>query len=99
MVNYIKSVRLNVSIWKANCIYIKDLPAEWCKGLLLLVVRDALEGDLILGWGKGRGYGNFNLRIRLGKILVSSWANLKAYLRSRYNIQLGLAALHEQITL
>ena len=77
----------------------KDLPAEWCKGLLLLVIRDALEGDLILGWGKGRGYGSFNLGIRLEKNLVSGWAGLKAYLRSRYNIQLGLAALHEQITL
>ena len=90
----------------AECQYLEgklylrqDLPAEWCKELLLLVIRDALEGDLILGWGKGRGYGRFNLGIRLGKNLVSGWAGLKAYLRSRYNIQLGLAALHEQITL
>lgn len=76
----------------------KALPAEWCKELLLLVVRDALEGDLVLGWGKGRGYGSFSLGIRLGKNLeVRGWAGLKTHLQSRYNTKLGLAALHEQI--
>ena len=76
----------------------KALPAEWCNGLLLLVIRDALEGDLVLGWGKGRGYGSFNLGIRLGTIFVKGWAGLKASLQRRYNIHFGLAALHKQIT-
>jgi CRISPR/Cas system CSM-associated protein Csm3 (group 7 of RAMP superfamily) len=36
---------------------------EWWKGLLLLVLRDAMEGDLAIGWGKARGYGAFHLKI------------------------------------
>ncbi len=31
---------------------------DWWKGLLLLVIRDLMEGDLVVGWGKARGYGN-----------------------------------------
>lgn len=31
--------------------------AMWETGLLLLLARDALEGELMLGWGKARGYG------------------------------------------
>lgn len=30
-------------------------------GLLLLILRDIVDGDLVLGWGKGRGYGCFKL--------------------------------------
>lgn len=29
----------------------------WMPGLLVHVLRDAMEGDLALGWGKARGYG------------------------------------------
>jgi CRISPR/Cas system CSM-associated protein Csm3 (group 7 of RAMP superfamily) len=37
------------------------------KGLLLLVLRDALAGELWLGWGQARGYGEFTLEITLPK--------------------------------
>ena len=30
---------------------------DWMKLLLLLSLRDAMQGDLVLGWGKSKGYG------------------------------------------
>lgn len=30
---------------------------DWWKGMLLLVLLDAVEGDMQLGWGKAKGYG------------------------------------------
>jgi len=39
-------------------------PGDWWKGLLVLALRDAMEGDLALGWGKAKGYGAFTLAIR-----------------------------------
>ncbi|EIJ43891.1 putative RAMP superfamily protein probably involved in DNA repair [Beggiatoa alba B18LD] len=35
------------------------------KGLLLLVARDLLEGELTLGWGKSRGFGNFEVVFKM----------------------------------
>lgn len=34
----------------------------WMKLLLLFVWRDAAEGDLVLGWGKSKGYGKLMLQ-------------------------------------
>ena len=34
---------------------------NWMKLLLLFVLRDAMQGDLVLGWGKSRGYGQLTL--------------------------------------
>lgn len=36
---------------------------DWWKGLLLLVLREALEGDIALGWGKGKGFGAVAVQI------------------------------------
>lgn len=48
--------------------------ADWQRGLLLWVLRDALEGDLVLGWGKGKGYGNLRLRVTPDSgAAVDSW--------------------------
>lgn len=38
-----------------------DVTKNWWKGLLSYVVRDMMEGDGYLGWGKSRGYGRFKL--------------------------------------
>lgn len=47
---------------------------DWQRGLLLWVLRDALEGDLVLGWGKGKGYGNLRLRITGdGGAAIETW--------------------------
>ncbi len=32
---------------------------DWWKGLLLFIARDAIEGELAVGWGKSKGYGSF----------------------------------------
>ncbi len=34
----------------------RDLPG-WAAGLLILALRDAMEGDLAIGWGRARGFG------------------------------------------
>ena len=36
---------------------------DWWKGLLLLTLRDAMEGDMALGWGKAKGYGVFTVEV------------------------------------
>jgi CRISPR/Cas system CSM-associated protein Csm3 (group 7 of RAMP superfamily) len=37
---------------------------DWWKGLLALALRDALEGDVILGWGKAKGYGRLAVAVK-----------------------------------
>ena len=39
------------------------LENDWMTGLLWLVLRDAMEADLSIGWGKSRGFGAFKLGI------------------------------------
>jgi len=53
--------------------------ADWWKGLLLLVARDAVEGDLAVGWGKAKGYGAF--RVVPGEdsgLQIGNWSELVA---------------------
>lgn len=38
-------------------------PGDWWRGLLVLALRDALEGDLALGWGKSKGYGGIAVAV------------------------------------
>jgi CRISPR/Cas system CSM-associated protein Csm3 (group 7 of RAMP superfamily) len=52
--------------------YRKDKLTGWMQLLLLFAWRDAQEGDLVLGWGKSKGYG----RVRL----VSEDGGWKAWL-------------------
>ncbi len=40
---------------------------DWHQGLLLLLARDLKEGDLVLGWGKGRGYGAFACALEISE--------------------------------
>ena len=41
--------------------YQKEKLKGWMKLLLLYVIRDSMEGDLVLGWGKSKGYGRLTL--------------------------------------
>lgn len=41
--------------------YRKDKLTGWMQLLLLFAWRDAQEGDLVLGWGKSKGYGRVRL--------------------------------------
>ncbi|MEY3219658.1 MAG: hypothetical protein RIT27_1015 [Pseudomonadota bacterium] len=51
---------------------------DWEKGLLLLVARDALEGDLACGWGKARGFGTFKATLfdPDKQLPITTWENL-----------------------
>jgi len=65
------------SIWPENPFTVKIRYQEtqlkgWMKLLLLFVIRDATEGDLILGWGKGKGYG----RLILSSPQYPDWQSL-----------------------
>ncbi|MGH8470516.1 MAG: RAMP superfamily CRISPR-associated protein [Gammaproteobacteria bacterium] len=51
---------------------------DWWRGLLLLVLRDALEGDLAIGWGKARGYGAFKVELDWQGVQINSWQRLKS---------------------
>lgn len=74
---------------------------DWWKGLLLLVARDALEGDLSLGWGKARGYGAFTVTLELeDDTVLDSWPSLLAYLQQTQQRELAqswITALHDHL--
>ena len=42
-----------------------DPDGDWRLALLAMLARDAMEGDLIVGWGKARGYGQGVAGLRL----------------------------------
>jgi CRISPR/Cas system CSM-associated protein Csm3 (group 7 of RAMP superfamily) len=68
-------------------VYLDERPAKndegWWKGLLLLALRDAMEGDLSVGWGKARGYGRFLLELSLpGEQEIKSWGSFLEYLKN-----------------
>ncbi len=49
---------------------------DWWKGLLLLVLRDAMEGDLAIGWGKAKGYGKMTFHVRYQEVVCTDWQSL-----------------------
>jgi hypothetical protein len=49
---------------------------DWLKSLLLYLLRDAMEGDLVLGWGKSKGYGRL--------LLTQQQINIKNYDRQTF---------------
>jgi len=53
------------------------LPEEdWWKGLLLFIARDAIEGDLAVGWGKSKGYGSFSITLNATNYKINSRSSL-----------------------
>ncbi len=49
-----------------------DKTPDWARLLLLYLLRDAEEGDLVIGWGKARGYGK--LKLKQNRIHWQRWA-------------------------
>lgn len=45
---------------------------DWAKLLLLYVLKDSMQGDLVLGWGKSKGYG----RLQLSLADYPDWSSL-----------------------
>lgn len=89
----------------ADCEYLEGAvygPTDFLErdqGLLLLLLRDILEGELVLGWGKGRGYGRFHVGLHIGaEQEITEWAELKASLHPHIpSFQDRLKALHESL--
>jgi len=63
------------------------LPEPWALGLLALVLRDLVEGDITLGYGAAKGYGRCTAR-------VSPWTDDEEFRNNACN---GVAALHEHV--
>jgi CRISPR/Cas system CSM-associated protein Csm3 (group 7 of RAMP superfamily) len=71
---------------------------DWWKGLLVLLLRDAMEGDLAIGWGKSRGYGAFRLKITAESgANIDAWAACLRELRRRCSPEEWIGALHAKI--
>lgn len=71
---------------------------DWWKGLLLLVLRDSMEGDLAIGWGKARGYGAFCLKVtNESGADLDSWAACLRELRCRWRPDRWIEALQDKV--
>lgn len=61
-----KTALFNVEAARCSClkgnIWVQKELDAWEKGILLLIGRDLLEDELMLGWGKSRGYGGFSVQ-------------------------------------
>lgn len=58
-------------------VYLKNSLDDWQKGLLILLLRDAMEGDLTVGWGKAKGFGSIVLtEITNGEQALKNWPEL-----------------------
>lgn len=69
---------------------------EWWLGLGLLMLRDAIEGDLAIGWGKAKGMGAF----RAAYANKASWPEVLSTLRAEQGAEAPnrwLAALHSTL--
>lgn len=75
----------------------------WWKGLLLLVLRDALEGELAVGWGKARGYGAFRFELEWNGGYIGDWSEVVKSLEtpeasiSREMAQEWIDGLHKKL--
>lgn len=57
--------------------------AAWERGLLLHVLRDAMDGDLALGWGKSKGLGRFEVVCaKSGTTKLTSTSELRTHAQS-----------------
>lgn len=73
-------------------------PADWEKGLLLLLARDALEGELAAGWGKARGYGALEVELDYAGTRVGAWSAPRGQgLLERIDASRGRAAAQDWI--
>lgn len=72
---------------------------HWALGLLLHLLRDALEGDLAIGWGKAKGYGAFEIRPKGGESAPAEFADLLETIAPAIHAETGtkLKALAEAL--
>ena len=93
-------IAANCQKLSGECFYDKHpkrIPqGHWWKGLLLLVVRDFMQGDLALGWGKGKGYGQMLLTLEIGGNEYQTFDDLLNYLQEDKADQ-WIEQLHQHI--
>ena len=78
----------------------REPAGDWWKGLLILVLRDALEGDLAVGWGKARGFGVIKIALEWDGTRLDSWPAFLGYLDNanlRPKVQGWIEALHSEV--
>jgi len=63
--------------------------------LLLLILRDALEDGIVIGWGKGRGYGVFSLAVCFDHEEITSWDDFYKKLPDSFKYQLSKMSLSD----
>jgi hypothetical protein len=64
------------------------------------VLRDALEGELAVGWGKARGFGAIKVALEWDGTRIDSWPALIEYLDNanlRPQVQSWIEALHGEV--
>jgi len=64
--------------------------------LLLLILRDALEDGIVIGWGKGRGYGVFGLAVCFDHEEITRWDDFYKKLPDSFKSQLSKMSLYAQ---
>lgn len=80
----------------SGAVWLRESLEAWQQGILLLVVRDMLEGELGLGWGKSRGYGSFSVELTVGEQLIKDYSDLKELVHDKMSKQ-WLTALASKI--
>lgn len=70
---------------------------KWWKGLLLLMIRDFMEGELAIGWGKGKGYGQVDLTLNVDNTHYTTFEALLSYLETTYQTDGWIEQLHQHI--
>jgi CRISPR/Cas system CSM-associated protein Csm3 (group 7 of RAMP superfamily) len=71
----------------------------WWQGLLLLVLRDAMDGELSIGWGRARGYGAFFVHVEYAGRTHENWENLYKFMKQEaaYSPDTWIQSLHDKI--
>jgi hypothetical protein len=80
----------------SGAVWLRKSLKAWQKGILLLVVRDMLEGELGLGWGKSRGYGSFSVELTVRKQSIKNYSDLKELVHDKMSKR-WLPALERKI--
>lgn len=55
---------------------LREPQSRWWQGLLLLALRDGMEGDFAVGWGKAKGYGVVTVGVRAQGTDWNDWPSL-----------------------
>lgn len=71
---------------------------DWAIGLLIFVLRDAMESDLKIGWGKSKGFGTFKLAITNEQSTdLRDWSDILNYINPD-ELKNKVEALEHKIT-